>query len=96
MDTKRLTDSEIERELKEYSGWEYRDGKLVFEMEFPSFIEAFSFLSVAALISEKLNHHAEIWNVYDKVRITLWTHDAGGVSARDFNWIRGVQKHLSQ
>ena len=95
MDNKRLSDSEIERELNEYPGWEFQEGKLVREMEFPTFIDAFSFLSVAALVSEKLNHHAEIWNVYNKVRITLWTHDAGGISPRDFHWIRGVQKHHS-
>lgn len=96
MDAKRLTDSEIEGELKDYPGWEYKDGKLTRELEFPTFIDAFSFLSACALVSEKLNHHAEIWNSYNKIKITLWTHDAGGVSPRDFNWIRGVQKHLSE
>lgn len=96
MDAKRLSDSEIESELKDYPGWAYKEGKLVRELDFPTFIDAFSFLSASALISEKLNHHAELWNSYTKVKIVLWTHDAGGVSLRDFNWIRGVQKHLSE
>jgi 4a-hydroxytetrahydrobiopterin dehydratase len=50
---------------------------------FRDFNEAFGFMTRAALVAEKLDHHPEWFNVYDKVEVTLATHDAGGVTARD-------------
>ena len=63
--------------------WEEKNNKLVKNFIFKDFISAFSFLSKVALISEKLDHHPEILNVYNKVTITLTTHDVGGVSKLD-------------
>lgn len=53
------------------------------QFTFRDFNEAFGFMARAALIAEKLDHHPEWFNVYDKVEVTLSTHDAGGVTERD-------------
>ncbi len=59
--------------------WLTKDNKLVKEFLFKDFTEAFAFLTKVAIIAEKQNHHPEIYNVYNKVIISLQTHDAGNV-----------------
>ena len=83
MSTK-LTDAEIVKSLESVPGWSLEDGKLFREFNFPSFVEAFGFMASVAIIAEKQNHHPEWFNVYNKVRIHLTTHDAGGISENDF------------
>lgn len=64
--------------------WHEIDDALVGEWVFKDFNEAFGFLTRVALLSEKMDHHPEIWNVYNKVRLRLTTHDAGNkVTNRD-------------
>ncbi len=57
--------------------WKEENNKLIQSFEFKNFIEAFGFMSKVALVAEKLNHHPEWKNVYNKVEITLTTHDEG-------------------
>lgn len=57
--------------------WIEINNSLVRECDFNDFNEAFAYITRVALLAEQLNHHPEIWNVYNKVRITLTTHDAG-------------------
>ena len=59
--------------------WITKDNKLVREFKFKDFTHAFAFLTKVAFASEKQNHHPEIYNVYNKVIISLQTHDAGNV-----------------
>ena len=59
--------------------WITKDNKLEKEFVFKDFIDAFAFLTKVAFAAEKQNHHPEIYNVYDKVIISLQTHDAGNV-----------------
>ena len=59
--------------------WITKDNKLTKDFTFPDFVHAFSFLTGIALAAEKQNHHPEIWNVYNKVTISLQTHDAGDI-----------------
>ena len=59
--------------------WITKDNKLVKEFKFKDFTDAFAFLTKVAFAAEKQNHHPEIYNVYDKVIISLQTHDAGNV-----------------
>ena len=59
--------------------WKEIDNALVKQFEFKNFIEAFSFMTKVALIAEKMSHHPEWKNVYNKVEITLTTHDQGNI-----------------
>lgn len=71
--------------LSDFSGWvaaESRDA-VVKTFKFKDFNEAWGFMSRVALAAEKADHHPEWFNVYNKVKITLTTHDAGGLSERD-------------
>jgi 4a-hydroxytetrahydrobiopterin dehydratase len=81
----RLTDAEITQSLVGLPGWEVLDGKLHREYRFPDFVHAFGFMAAAAVAIEAMNHHPEWFNVYNRVRIDLTTHDAGGVTIRDVN-----------
>ena len=60
--------------------------------KFKSFIEAFSFMSKIAIYAEKKDHHPEWCNVYNKVEITLTTHDAGGITDKDIDLINFIEK----
>ena len=75
--------------------WIKENNKLVKHFSFKDFISAFSFLSKVALISEKLDHHPEIINVYNKVTIKLSTHDIGNkVSKKDYDLAKAIDELL--
>jgi 4a-hydroxytetrahydrobiopterin dehydratase len=80
-----LTEAERGAALASLSEWSLRDDKLaiVRRFKFADFSEAFAFMTRVALIAEKADHHPEWSNVYNRVEITLTTHDAGGLSRRD-------------
>ena len=80
----KLSEAEIEARLAEVPGWSVVDGKLHRELKLADFNAAFGLMSRVALLAEKLDHHPEWFNVYNQLRIDLTTHDAGGISARDF------------
>lgn len=64
--------------------WQIVNDKLVKTFKFKSFIRAFGWMSQMAIWAEKLNHHPEWFNVYNRVEVELTTHDAGGISELDF------------
>lgn len=66
-------------------GWQLCDGKLRREFLFADFVSAFGFMSQAALVAERMNHHPEWCNVYRRVQVALTTHEAGGVTQRDLD-----------
>jgi 4a-hydroxytetrahydrobiopterin dehydratase len=73
--------------------WREEDYHLVREFEFGNFIEAFAFMTKVAIVAEKLNHHPEWKNVYNKVEIRLSTHDAGHVvTERDRKLAEAIDK----
>lgn len=82
---KKLSEAEIEDNLATLRGWALVNGKLHKSLHFGSFVEAFGFMASVALIAESMNHHPEWSNVYNRVAIDLTTHDAGGISQRDFD-----------
>ena len=64
--------------------WQLRDNGIEREFRFRDFVEAFGFMTAVALSAERMNHHPEWSNVYNRVKIRLTTHDTGGVSERDY------------
>ena len=80
----RLSDEQVTEGLGGLSGWNLADGKLHREFKFGDFVEAFGFMSRVALVAERMNHHPEWFNVYNRVVVDLRTHDCNGISERDF------------
>ena len=81
---KKLSDSEIQENLAQLSGWNIENAKLHKNFQFESFVEAFGFMTKTALAAEAMNHHPEWFNVYNKVTVDLSTHDLEGISTWDF------------
>jgi 4a-hydroxytetrahydrobiopterin dehydratase len=89
-----LTAAERDAVLAELPEWALRADGLAIEREFKfrTFSEAWGFMNRVALIAEKHDHHPEWSNVYNRVAITLTTHDAGGLSERDAKMARAIDK----
>ncbi len=79
----KLSSEQISEELKNLPGWSIKDEKLHRDFEFESFNQAFGFMTRAAMEIEKMNHHPEWFNVYNKLTVDLMTHDAGGITEND-------------
>ena len=79
----RLNDNQIAEALDDLDGWRQLDGKLRREFRFDSFASAFGFMTAAAIEADKMDHHPEWSNVYDKVVVDLVTHSAGGITSLD-------------
>lgn len=89
----RLTEAERDAALADFPRWTLRSDGLAIEAElkFADFNAAFGFMTRVALYADKADHHPEWFNVYNTVRMTLTTHDAGGLSARDVAMARFVE-----
>jgi len=86
------TTEEIQVFFDENSTWEIIDKKLKKTFVFKNFIEAFGFMTQAAIIAEKTNHHPEWFNVYKTVIVDLTTHEADGITERDFALAKAMDK----
>ncbi len=72
--------------------WKEQDNTLIGEFKFKNFTQAFGFLSQVAILQEKHNHHAQIENMYNRVTLTLTTHDAGNiVTEKDYNLAKEIE-----
>lgn len=91
----KLSTEAVTTRLAQLPGWTLQDDKLSRKFSFTDFIEAFGFMSRVALLAEKMNHHPEWSNVYNRVTIDLTTHDAGGISDRDFQLAESVNQLLA-
>ena len=87
----RLSSEKISEELKNLPGWSVKDEKLHRDFEFESFNQAFGFMTRAAMEIEKMNHHPEWFNVYNKLQVKLSTHDAGGLTKLDFDLAEKIE-----
>ena len=92
---RRLSQDEVESELRNLEGWILSNGKIKREFKFSTFVQAFGFMTKVAMESEKLNHHPEWFNVYNQLSIDLITHDLGGVSTYDVK-LAGIINKLYQ
>jgi 4a-hydroxytetrahydrobiopterin dehydratase len=89
---KKLTANSIAKKLKSIPGWTHAHGTLHREFEFADFSEAFGFMARAALVAEKLNHHPDWSNGYNKVTVNLSTHGAGGLTNLDFRLAEAMER----
>ena len=87
-----LTPEERGEFLDRTEYWDYDDARdgIVRKFIFDNFSEAFAFMTQVAMLAEKLDHHPEWSNVWNRVEIFLTTHDAGGLSSRDVAFADGV------
>lgn len=87
-----LTEHEIADLLTAFPEWRRDGDRLCRSYEFADFIEAFGFMAKVAVVSEKLFHHPEWSNVYNRVDIAITDHAAGGISNNDRAWIERVEQ----
>lgn len=88
----KLTEAEIEKALQQLEGWDYVDGAIETTFEFKNFKEAFSVMTRIAFECEAQEHHPDWQNVYNTLNIRLNTHDAGGVTEKDFALARSIEE----
>jgi len=89
----KLSEKEIQENLESLSGWTLNaEQKLEREFQFSDFKQAFSFMTAMALEAEQKQHHPEWFNVYNKVRVELTTHDVGGISQKDIKMAGKMNK----
>ncbi len=86
-----LTQNEIEQRLLRLPEWEHYDNAIHAEFEFENFKDCFSAMSRIAFECEALNHHPEWTNEYNVLKITITTHDAGGVTDKDFKLALAIE-----
>jgi len=92
MGAQKLSDAELAAALKGLPGWSVTDGKLRRVFEFKDFSAAFAFMTRVALAAEKMDHHPDWSNSWNKVTVELVTHSAGGLTAND----TGLAKHMNE
>ena len=80
----KLSEAEVDARMSELPGWRREGDKIRRQFRFADFVGAFSFMTRCALVAEKMDHHPDWSNVWNKVDVTLWSHDAGGITDRDF------------
>jgi 4a-hydroxytetrahydrobiopterin dehydratase len=90
-----IPESEITRQLADLPEWTCAGQSLQREFRFKTFVRAFAFMTACALEAEKLNHHPDWSNAYGTVRVSLRTHDAGGVTELDFTLARKMERLAS-
>ena len=100
MAIEKLSPESISKKLNEFNQnlsqpWSVEEGSLHKEFKFSDFVSAFGFMTQAAIQAEKMNHHPEWFNVYNQVRVNLSTHEAGGITERDFQLASKMEEIIS-
>jgi 4a-hydroxytetrahydrobiopterin dehydratase len=96
--TEALSDTDITQELPALSGWKKHKTRnaICKTFKFKDFKQCWSFMSQAALLAEKMNHHPEWLNAYNKVEVTLTTHDADGITTLDLHMAEKMNKYAEE
>jgi 4a-hydroxytetrahydrobiopterin dehydratase len=89
-DYRKLAEKEIQQQVAGLDGWKVVNGKINKSFEFDDFVQAFGFMTRVAMEAEKMNHHPEWFNVYNRVRIDLVTHDVSGISNYDIKLAKTI------
>ncbi len=91
----KLSSTQVRSELKKLAGWSAVKNHrgIAKKFTFKGFSEAWAFMTRCALLAEKMDHHPEWFNVYNKVEVTLSTHDAGGVTALDVKMAKAMDAY---
>jgi 4a-hydroxytetrahydrobiopterin dehydratase len=89
---KKLSRIDIDREIQKLSKWMLEEESIRRDWNFVNFTEAVKFINEVADLAEKHNHHPEIFNVYNKVTLKFFTHDAGGLTMKDFKIAAEIDK----
>ena len=87
----KLNEDEINEKLKKFEGWTYAKKAIHTSFQFENFKEAFTVMTRIAFEAESLEHHPNWANVYNELEISLSTHDAGGVTEKDFKLARAIE-----
>lgn len=90
MERQLLSHDAVRAAVTSFTGWRVEDGTLRCCYTFDSFVAAFGFMTQAALVSERMNHHPSWKNTYNRVDIELATHDLKGLSTFDVAWVKAV------
>ena len=88
----KLTEREVATQLATLPNWTIEGGKLHREYEFADFVAAFGFMTSAALVAQRMDHHPEWFNVWNRVRVDLTTHDAKGITTLDAQLARSMEE----
>lgn len=89
---KKLSKQEINENLKAFEGWELEDNAIHTSVQFENFKEAFTVMTRIAFEAEAMQHHPEWSNVYGDLHISLSTHDAGGLTEKDFKLAKKIEE----
>ncbi|WP_242132431.1 4a-hydroxytetrahydrobiopterin dehydratase [Aestuariivivens marinum] len=87
----KLSEQDIEKRLLHFPDWDYYDNAIHAEFEFENFKDCFSAMSRIAFECEALNHHPNWSNIYNVLTISLSTHDAHGVTDKDFKLAEAIE-----
>ena len=87
----KLSEDDIEKRLLRFPDWDYFDNAIHGEFEFDNFKDCFSAMSRIAFECENLNHHPNWTNIYNVLTISLYTHEAGGVTEKDFKLVDAIE-----
>jgi 4a-hydroxytetrahydrobiopterin dehydratase len=87
-----MIDTKTAAAIAELTDWKVVDGKLNRAFKFKDFVDAFGFMTKVAIVAEKMGHHPELSNVYNRVVIDLVTHDAGGIGPLDLELAKKINE----
>ena len=96
MPSEKLSPTAVTEQLTKLGDWQLSEGKLHLQLVFADFVAAFDFMSKVAVLAEAAGHHPEWSNVYNRVEIDLTTHDAGGITMKDFDLAEQINCVLAE
>ena len=90
-----IDENQLNYFLEKNPSWTIYNNNIKKEFKFANFVEAFGFMSKVALLSEKMDHHPDWQNTYNKVKINLTTHDKGGITTNDIKLAESIDKLIN-